>query len=206
MLSDTNAFRKKFGSGALTIDQDLAKQAQAYANWLAQPEHQNQASWKHGYIDSAGTRGPSGGGLPEVLTNGSTWAGVDAKYTGSKAFGQNLSKFSGQESSNDSAIASFVVSGADGWGGECIRCNPSGANPCPMVPDAKKETGHFTQQIWKGTNQMGCGKATSSSGETYVACNYYPPGNNRTGDDFENNLPVHSSLAKICSAKYPLTG
>jgi uncharacterized protein YkwD len=36
----------------------------------------------------------------------------------------------------------------------------------------KQGTGHFTQVVWKSSNQLGCGH---SSG--YVVCNYYPAGN-----------------------------
>jgi len=193
MLSDTNAFRKTFGSNPLQIDQNLAKQAQAYANWLAKNDQ-----WEHGYIDSSGTRGPSGGGLPELINQAGDWSGVDAMYTGSKAFGQNLSLSWGQNLMSDSAIASFVVSGADGWGGECLNCSPTQSTPC----DWKEKTGHFTQQIWKSTTKMGCGKASSSNGKTYVACNYDPPGNNETPGVPGQNLPVSATLKTACDRKY----
>ena len=42
--------------------------------------------------------------------------------------------------------------------------------------DFQKNTGHFTQIIWKDTKEVGFGKA--SRGNTYyVVANYYPPGN-----------------------------
>ena len=42
--------------------------------------------------------------------------------------------------------------------------------------DFQKDTGHFTQVIWKDTKEVGFG--VSSRGNTYyVVANYYPPGN-----------------------------
>lgn len=38
-------------------------------------------------------------------------------------------------------------------------------------------SGHFTQMVWKGSEQLGCGSVTASSGALYVVCNYSPPGN-----------------------------
>uniref|UniRef100_A0A0N5A344 SCP domain-containing protein n=1 Tax=Parastrongyloides trichosuri TaxID=131310 RepID=A0A0N5A344_PARTI len=37
-------------------------------------------------------------------------------------------------------------------------------------------TGHFTQLIWKETNEMGCGVSHGKE-VSYVVCKYYPPGN-----------------------------
>jgi hypothetical protein len=38
------------------------------------------------------------------------------------------------------------------------------------------KTGHFTQLVWKGTQRLGCGKATCRGLDLWV-CNYDPPGN-----------------------------
>ncbi len=51
------------------------------------------------------------------------------------------------------------------------------------------KTGHFTQVIWKGSTEIGCGKAMSYRGGTYVVCNYNPPGNYR-GMFSSNVLPL----------------
>lgn len=44
-------------------------------------------------------------------------------------------------------------------------------------PGFSSRTGHFTQVVWLGSTEVGCGKAESRSGGTYVVCNYNPPGN-----------------------------
>jgi len=38
-------------------------------------------------------------------------------------------------------------------------------------------TGHFTQVVWKGTKEVGFGKATSNSNVVFVVANYFPAGN-----------------------------
>ncbi len=40
-----------------------------------------------------------------------------------------------------------------------------------------ENSGHFTQVVWKGTKEMGVGRATARSGNFYVVANYAPPGN-----------------------------
>jgi pathogenesis-related protein 1 len=37
-------------------------------------------------------------------------------------------------------------------------------------------TGHFTQLVWRSTQQVGCGHVTCKGNDVYV-CNYDPPGN-----------------------------
>lgn len=38
-------------------------------------------------------------------------------------------------------------------------------------------TGHFTQVVWKDSQQLGVGVAKNSKGQVFVVCNYDPPGN-----------------------------
>jgi uncharacterized protein YkwD len=38
------------------------------------------------------------------------------------------------------------------------------------------KTGHFTQVVWLGTKQVGCGHVTCKGNDVFV-CNYDPPGN-----------------------------
>ena len=44
-------------------------------------------------------------------------------------------------------------------------------------PGWNYDAGHFTQVIWKGSQQIGCGVGCGSSTYCYVTCNYYPAGN-----------------------------
>lgn len=41
-----------------------------------------------------------------------------------------------------------------------------------------KVTGHFTQVVWKGTTEIGCGSTYCANlGGTYYVCDYKAPGN-----------------------------
>jgi pathogenesis-related protein 1 len=40
----------------------------------------------------------------------------------------------------------------------------------------RRVCGHYTQIVWRGTRQMGCGSATRGARVVWV-CNYNPPGN-----------------------------
>ena len=57
-------------------------------------------------------------------------------------------------------------------------------------PDFSEQAGHFTQVVWRGSKQLGCGMATCRGNHFWV-CRYSPPGN-VTGQ-FQRNVP------KTCS-------
>ena len=38
-------------------------------------------------------------------------------------------------------------------------------------------TGHFSQVVWKGSKELGVGKAQDGKGKCIVVCNYRPAGN-----------------------------
>lgn len=40
-----------------------------------------------------------------------------------------------------------------------------------------KETGHYSQIIWKKTTEVGCGCVRNKDGVLFLVCNYNPPGN-----------------------------
>ena len=62
-------------------------------------------------------------------------------------------------------------------------------------PGFTSGTGHFTQVVWKGSTQLGCGAAQGTSVQDgtkfnafYVACRYNPPGNLNTAEAFTANV------------------
>jgi uncharacterized protein YkwD len=51
------------------------------------------------------------------------------------------------------------------------------------------QTGHFTQVVWRGTTQVGCGVSKCNGNDIFV-CNYDPPGNVE-GEYQRNVLPTN---------------
>lgn len=49
-------------------------------------------------------------------------------------------------------------------------------------------TGHFTQVVWKASQELGVGIARGKRGNVYVVCNYSPPGNYQ--GRYVANVPV----------------
>ena len=59
-------------------------------------------------------------------------------------------------------------------------------------PGFNNKVGHFTQLVWKGSKEIGCGAACNNKNECFVTCNYYPPGN-YLGQFNNNVLPLIES-------------
>ena len=158
-----NAARKANNVGEFTWDPNLASQATTYANHLAQT-----SNFEHGYIDNKGNAHPL-----YAAQNGNPPA---AGYTGT--FGQNLAMGYG----SDANIAFLTQS----WIGECTDCNKN--NYC-QKSTTSKEVGHYTQALWRGSTQVGCGTGTND-GKTYLVCNFNPPGNMMNVGEFKENVPI----------------
>lgn len=86
-------------------------------------------------------------------------------------FGENIYRY-WRDSAYDPwrRTAAYVV---DAWGSEKPwydlaqdQCSPPEGGTC----------GHYTQMIWAGSHQVGCGRAHCGTSEVWV-CNYYPRGN-----------------------------
>ncbi|XP_013391631.1 protein PRY2 isoform X2 [Lingula anatina] len=58
--------------------------------------------------------------------------------------------------------------------------------------------GHFTQVVWKGSKEIGVGRAVGQDGRVYVVANYLPPGN-MLGAFKENVLPPNSVPSNVVS-------
>jgi hypothetical protein len=50
------------------------------------------------------------------------------------------------------------------------------------------KTGHFTQVVWRGTREVGCGKSQCNGLDVWI-CQYAPPGNVE-GQYRQNVLPT----------------
>lgn len=64
-----------------------------------------------------------------------------------------------------------VADAVKAWEGEKIYYNGEALNSSNW-----KDSGHYTQVVWKGTTHVGCAKA-ECKGNMLVVCNYDPPGN-----------------------------
>jgi glioma pathogenesis-related protein 2 len=63
------------------------------------------------------------------------------------------------------------------------------------------KTGHFTQVVWKGSKEVGIGRAQSSDGTWIVVANFYPPGN-YVGQHESNVFPAKKGKTpKFLTAK-----
>ena len=134
-LNQHNYYRRKHHVGPLTLNRDLSKIAQNYANKLA-------------------------------ATN--TFGHSTNKYKGNN-LGENL-----YTCFNKQATGAMAT---DSWYSEIKDHN--------FRKDFQSKTGHFTQLVWKTSEQVGFGIA--SRGERYfVVANYYPAGN--TLGQFHQNV------------------
>ena len=61
-----------------------------------------------------------------------------------------------------------------------------------LTPGWNPNAGHFTQVVWKGSTQVGCGAADCSGHSgvlpAYVVCRYAPAGNYDTATAFKANV------------------
>jgi pathogenesis-related protein 1 len=113
---------------------------------------------------------------PDLEIAAQRWAdGCQWRHTpnlGAMGMGQNLAGGGPQASW---ALTDFVT----GWADEAVFYDYA-ANTCA----AGEACGHYTQLVWRGTAEVGCGVAMCPSAPPtftqpwkYLVCNYSPPGN-----------------------------
>lgn len=94
------------------------------------------------------------------------------KHSQGSGYGENLYeagpiRWSDGTKETQSVTSRMVV---DSWGNEKQDYNYEN-NSCSNV------CGHYTQVVWKNTNEVGCGMAICNDKSQVWVCNYNPPGN-----------------------------
>ncbi|OQW92036.1 MAG: hypothetical protein BWK79_15550 [Beggiatoa sp. IS2] len=90
--------------------------------------------------------------------------GCDMKHNPNRGpYGENIYWSSGFTPTSKDVV--------DAWGNEISDYNYA-TNSCA----SGKMCGHYTQVVWRDTQQVGCGKASCGNQQIWV-CNYSPPGN-----------------------------
>lgn len=86
-------------------------------------------------------------------------------------YGENLAMFGGTAATPADVVAGWASEGA------CYTYGPIAlTDSCPCTPSSGGKCGHYTQLVWRGTTELGCGVATCPGKEVWV-CNYKPQGN-----------------------------
>jgi uncharacterized protein YkwD len=89
--------------------------------------------------------------------------GCPMQHSNTNNYGENLAFFSNM------AVSPQMVAGL--WADERNDYNHRN-NSCR----AGKQCGHYTQMVWRETNELGCGVAACGNKQVWV-CNYAPAGN-----------------------------
>ncbi|KAG1331938.1 Pathogenesis-related protein PRMS [Cocos nucifera] len=79
------------------------------------------------------------------------------------AYGENIFWGQGRQWSSTDVVATWV--GEKQW-------YDYKTNSC-SGPDCT----HYTQVVWRTTEPLGCARVVCDTGDTFVVCEYYPPGN-----------------------------
>jgi pathogenesis-related protein 1 len=79
-------------------------------------------------------------------------------------YGENLYMGSGPRTPTEAV---------DNWGSEKAECNYRGE----AIGNQTCVVGHYTQVVWRGSRELGCGVARTADGSHVWVCRYNPPGN-----------------------------
>jgi len=94
--------------------------------------------------------------------------GCILKHSSGSGYGENLAAYFGDNPKTPGDIVNLWVEEKKNYHYPSNSCAPD------------KMCGHYTQVVWSGTTEVGCGQARGTSGGTqcYVySCSYNPPGN-----------------------------
>jgi len=156
-LQAHNEYRAKHGAEALEMASDLTAHAQAWADKLARG---------YRFAHSRCTL-KSGERIGENIAM--KWiGGSTARYTGQ----QIVDEWYAEEKYYDYSGTGDVMKAGGRFPVIC-GCSSSGFR---YIIDFIR-TGHFTQVVWKGSQELGIGKALDKKGKMLVVCNYRPAGN-----------------------------
>jgi len=86
----------------------------------------------------------------------------------------------------ENVASKWSSAGADYTGSDVVDQWYSEVENYNYNTDHQANAGHFSQVVWKGSRQVGAGKAWSPDGRVYVVCNYHPAGNILT--QFKDNV------------------
>ena len=110
----------------------------------------------------------------KVASFATSWCETLKKENGfrhsTSPYGENLGKSWKMPAASDETYATETV---NNWYNEINSYDFNN-------PVFASSTGHFTQVVWKGSTELGCGISQDLSGDwaiTWVCCNYSPPGN-----------------------------
>ncbi|NRA32320.1 MAG: CAP domain-containing protein [Polyangiaceae bacterium] len=104
-------------------------------------------------------------------------------HSGNHSYGENIFFWNGAV---DDPEALDVFGVVDGWAAEadCYTYGRIGSNDCDLACTQAifaSGCGHYTQIVWRGSSEVGCGYASCPSGSGDVTkvwvCNYFPVGN-----------------------------
>lgn len=113
---------------------------------------------------------------PEIAKFAQQWADHLANTGKFEHRPQSQQKY-GENLAGGSGGGYTIMTGLENWYGEKKLYRPAGAPFSMQLMPA----GHYTQMVWRGSTQIGAGKAVCKTGQyrgwTILVCNYSPRGN-----------------------------